>query len=99
MSKDYVEERNARYWIKGTRVPLDSIVFAFLRGASPESIARSFPVSLEEVFGAIAYYLANHTGVDEYLETHNSEFAGMAQRRREANPLLHQKLDAARHDE
>ncbi|MCI0622740.1 MAG: DUF433 domain-containing protein [Acidobacteria bacterium] len=52
MSKEYAEQRDSGYWIKGSRVSLDSIVYAFLRGASPESIAHSFPlISLEEVYG------------------------------------------------
>ncbi len=98
MSKEYVDCRDGGYWVTGTRVSLDSVVFAFLRGASPESIAQSFPVlSLEEVFGAIAYYLANQAEVDNYLRAQEPDFAGLAQRSREANPLLHQKLEEARH--
>ncbi len=98
MSKDYVECRDDGYWIAGTRVSLESVVYAFLRGSSPETIAQSFPVlSLEEVFGAIAYYLGNQTDVDKYLQTQDSDFASIAQRSREANPLLHKKLEEARH--
>jgi len=56
MNKVYVEERDGGYWIAGTRVSLDSIVYAFRRGAAPESIRRSFPVlTLEEVYGAITF--------------------------------------------
>jgi len=58
VSETYVEERNGGYWIAGTRVSLDSIVYAYHRGASPESIQRSFPLlKLEQVYGAIAFYL------------------------------------------
>jgi len=53
MKRDYVEERDGGYWIRGRRVSLDSIVYAFLRGAPPESIAHSFPIiTLEDVYGA-----------------------------------------------
>ena len=45
---EYVEQRNASYYVTGTRVSLDSIVYAFLRGESAESISESFPaLSLE----------------------------------------------------
>ena len=38
----------------GTRVSLDSVVYAFLGGHTAESIAQSFPVlTLEQVYGAI----------------------------------------------
>ena len=30
MTKDYVERRDEGYWIAGTRVSLDSVVYAFL---------------------------------------------------------------------
>jgi uncharacterized protein (DUF433 family) len=54
MDKAYVEKRDGGYWIKGTRISLDSIVYAFQRGAAPETIRRSFPLlSLEEVYGAL----------------------------------------------
>jgi uncharacterized protein (DUF433 family) len=65
MAKDYVE---GSYRVAGSRVSLDSIVHCFREGLSPESIAESFPtLTLEQVCGAIAFYLANQQMVDEYL--------------------------------
>jgi uncharacterized protein (DUF433 family) len=47
---------------------LDSIVHAFRRGESAETICQNFELlRLEEVYGAIAYYLANQAEVDAYL--------------------------------
>jgi hypothetical protein len=45
MEKSYVEQRDGGYWITGTRISLDSIVYAFKRGAAPESMHRAFPHS------------------------------------------------------
>jgi uncharacterized protein (DUF433 family) len=58
--RDYVERRDGGYYLTDTRIGLDSIVHAFKRGSSPESILRSFPLigSLEAVYGALTYYLA-----------------------------------------
>jgi uncharacterized protein (DUF433 family) len=51
-----------------TRVMLDSVVAAFHLGHSAETIAQQYPaLQLEEVYGAIAYYLANQADVDQYL--------------------------------
>ena len=48
MTKECVEERDGGYLVAGTRVSLDSVVYAFLRGTAAESIAQSYPVlSLE----------------------------------------------------
>ena len=68
MAKEYVENKDGNYYVAGTRVSLDSIVHAFLRGESPETICQNFELlRLEEVYGAIAYYLANQTDVGAYL--------------------------------
>ena len=64
----YVEERDNGYWLADSRVALDSIVYAFLAGETAESIAQSFPVlALEQVYGAIAFYLAHRETIDGYL--------------------------------
>ena len=97
MTKDYVEKRDGAYRISGTRVSLDSIVYAFLRGVSPESITHSFPVlTLEEVYGAITFYLAHQTEIDAYLQEGEGEFEALRQQARQANPLLYRKLEEAR---
>ena len=46
MSKDYVTQTNGAYRIAGTRVSLDSVVYAWLNGLSPESIVDSYPTLL-----------------------------------------------------
>lgn len=97
MSRDYIEKRDGGYWAAGTRVSLDSIVYAFLRGAAPEGIAQSYPVlSLEEVYGAIAFYLANQAEIDAMLANNDREFEILRKHTREANPSLHKKLEEAR---
>lgn len=99
LAKFYIEQRDAGYWIEGTRVSLDSVVYAFLNGESPESIAQNFPLlSLEQVYGAITFYLANRATVDAYLQEAEAEFALLQQTCREKNPLLYQKLKAAQTD-
>jgi uncharacterized protein (DUF433 family) len=89
----YVEEREGRYLVANTRVSLDSIVYAFLSGQSAESIAQAFPVlTLEQVYGAIAFYLAHREDVDRYLETGRDEFETARAAARNADPMFYQKL-------
>ena len=93
----YVEQRDGGYWISGTRVALDSIVYAFLEGLSPESIVDNFEtLTLEHVYGAIAYYLGNKAAIDAYLKQSEAEFDELCRQAREAHPLLYQKLEHAR---
>lgn len=43
MNKQYIEKVDDVYRIAGTRVSLDSIVYAFGCGQTAESIAQHFP--------------------------------------------------------
>ena len=101
MDKTYVEQRDGGYFVAGERVSLDSLVYAFRRGASPESIRRSFPVlTLEQVYGAIAYYLAHEREIDAYLEEseRRAEVQGgeINARARAARPELFERLERVR---
>lgn len=65
ITKQYVEQRDKGFWITGSRISLDSVVYAFRSGLSPESIVQSFPLlTLEQVYGAIAFYLTNRDEID-----------------------------------
>jgi uncharacterized protein (DUF433 family) len=87
MAKEYVEQRNGGYYVAGTRVSLDSIVLAFLRGESPEGIADSFPtLAMENIFGALSFYLANRDLVDEYLRKGDQEFNALSRGSPAAKP-------------
>jgi uncharacterized protein (DUF433 family) len=97
MGKEYVEHRDGGYFIEGTRVSLDSVVYAFLRGESPEGIADSFPaLRLEEIFGALAFYMANRDSVDQYLADGRRDFESLRQQSRRSHPRLYAKLAEAR---
>ncbi len=51
-----------------TRVMIDSVLAGFHQGDSAETIREDYPaLSLEEVYGAIADYLANRAELDIYL--------------------------------
>jgi uncharacterized protein (DUF433 family) len=97
MATEYVERRNGGYFIKDARVSLDSVVYAFLRGESPEGIAESFPsLGLEQIFGALAFYIANREAVDQYLRQGREEFEALREQARRNNPALYRKLSEAR---
>jgi uncharacterized protein (DUF433 family) len=96
LAKPYIEQRDTGYWITGTRISLDSVVLSYLNGESPENMAQNFPLlSLEQIYGAIAFYLSNRDIVDTYLEKSEAEFQQLQKSCREKNPLLYQKLKAA----
>jgi len=68
MAREYVETRDSGYYVIGSRVSLESVICLFLEGASPETIVDEFPtLSLEQVYGAITFYLADRAKIDAYL--------------------------------
>lgn len=96
-NRSYVDHRDGGYWLAGSRVSLDSVVYAFHQGQSAESIAQSFPVlSLEAVYGAITFYLANRNVIDDYLRQARSQYESQRQAARDADPAFYQKLADAR---
>jgi uncharacterized protein (DUF433 family) len=72
----YVEVRDRGYWIAGSRISLDSVVRAFLSGLAPETIVTDcFPLlKIEQVYGAITWYLAHRQEFDAYLRKADVEF-------------------------
>jgi uncharacterized protein (DUF433 family) len=85
--KSYVRiDDHGVYRIGDSRVMLDSLVAAFHQGHSPETIHQQYPaLSLEDVYGSIAYYLANAAEIDAYLKRQDAEW-DKARARAEARP-------------
>ena len=101
MNRVYVEKKKGGYWIKETRISLDSIVYAFNRGESPESILGSFPLlTLEEIYGALTFYLANKEEIDANLAESERRFKKDAETNRgklkASNPALFERLGKAK---
>jgi uncharacterized protein (DUF433 family) len=96
-AKPYVEQRDGGYWVAGTRVSLDSLVYAFREGHTAESLAQSFPVlTLEQVYGALTYYLAHREVIDAYLRQQEADFPTLQQDLQQRDPMFYQKLADAR---
>jgi uncharacterized protein (DUF433 family) len=52
-----------------TRVALDTVISAFLDGATAEEITHQYPaLDLADVYSVIAYYLRRRAEVDAYLQ-------------------------------
>jgi uncharacterized protein (DUF433 family) len=94
METSYVMEVDGTYRITGSRVSLDSVVYDFLSGLSPESIADNYDtLTLEQVYGVITYYLAHRTEVDARLRRNHAKFDDLRLQARATHPLLYQKLE------
>ena len=75
-------DRDGVVRVGGTRVTLDTLVYAFNEGASAEEIALRYPsLDLVDVYSAITYFLQNRAEVEAYLR----EREGRANEVREQN--------------
>jgi uncharacterized protein (DUF433 family) len=82
------EDRDGAIRLTGSRVPLDTVVYEFNQGATPEQIQDSFPsLSLHTIYGAIAFYLEQQEAVDDYLRGREQE-AQELQRKIESRPEM-----------
>lgn len=76
-----------------------SIVYDFRQGGTPEQIVLSFPtLNLEQIYGAIAFYLQNREEIDEYLRQGEIEFEDLSQAWKLKNAHFHEKLEKARQE-
>jgi uncharacterized protein (DUF433 family) len=74
MSKEFVDRREGSLYLAGSRVPLAHLIREFQRGESPEAIRLHYPtLSLEQVYGAITFYLGNKEEVDSDITQRESE--------------------------
>jgi len=68
MAKDYIQRREGSFYLIVSGVPLAHVVYEFQNGAAPEAVRLGYPtLSLEQVYGVIAFYLANKEEVDRDL--------------------------------
>lgn len=93
----YVTQTPDGAWrLAGTRVSLDSILRAYWQGRVPEAIVLDFPsLSLEQVYGAIAFYLGHREELDAYLALQDERWAEVRLESERANGPLLARLRAA----
>jgi len=95
---EYVEQRNGGFYVAGSRVSLDSIVYSFRAGDSPETIRQNFSsLSLEQVYGAIAFYLAHEQEVSANIAEGEEALNSSVPPLSESRPELYTRLEGARH--
>lgn len=78
---------------------MDSIVYSFKAGDSPETIRHSFSsLTLEQVYGAIAFYLAHEQKVDSNIREGEEAIQNSVPPLSESRPDLYARLERARRE-
>ena len=97
MNSEYIEQRHGGYYVAWTRISIESVVYSFNEGHSPEAIQEDFPsLKRAQIYGAIAFYLDHQSEIDKHLEDTEREFKGNAIPLEQANPSLWAKVQRAK---
>ena len=77
----YVEVRGGGYYVAGTRIGLDVLMYDFQNGRSAEAIFEAYPSigSLAKVYGAITFLLEHPAEVEAYLKNQHQRYEQVKQ--------------------
>ena len=75
-TNEYIEVRNGGYYVAGTRIGLDVVVYDFRDGRSADAIFEAYPSigSLAKVYGAITFILEHPKEIEAYLEDQDGRY-------------------------
>lgn len=84
-------------YVSETRVPLETVVFHFNHGATPEEIVQNFPsLNLVDVYGVLTYYLNDREAVDSYLADFRRRFQSVREQASSTKTSVRERLLARR---
>ena len=75
-TNEYIELRNGGYYVTGTRIGLDVVIYDFRDGRSADAIFEAYPSigSLAKVYGAITFILEHPKEIEAYLEDQDGRY-------------------------
>ena len=93
-ASEYVEDRDGKVCIAGTRIGLDVFIYAYRRGKTAPALLEAFPSigSVAKVNGVIAFIL-NHP---EFVEAYLREQDALWDKFREEHPIPEDMLERLR---
>jgi uncharacterized protein (DUF433 family) len=93
MPQEFIERRESGFYIVGSRIPIDRVVWEYRNGENPIAIQLHYPtLTLDQVKAAIDFYLDHRAEVDTVIA--ENERAVQEFRRTHPNPPgLKEKLE------
>lgn len=97
MPHSIMEKKDDGYFIVGSRVPLDTVVYLWRDGLTDQMIQEAYPsLDLREVRGAIDFYLTNRADIDPRMEQCEREEDAVVARMAASAPEFLRRLQSAR---
>jgi Protein of unknown function (DUF433) len=82
--------------VAGSRVTLASVIYEYRDGAAAETIRQNFPtLSLEQIYGAIAFFLGHEQEVGSYLSELEKKWDELERAAKPASAELQQRIEEA----
>jgi len=92
-----LREQDGALRVGRTRVTLETVLWEFQQGATPEAIVERYPIlELADVYDVVAYYLRHRDDVDAYLEAQEQTFRDVADEVLRAFPSRFTRADLER---
>jgi uncharacterized protein (DUF433 family) len=93
-ASEYLEIRDGKVCVSGTRIGLDVLIYDFRRGETPEGILQAHPSigSLAKVYDAITFVLEHPQAIESYLQ----EQEALWNKFREEHPIPDELLERLR---
>ena len=90
-TNQYVEVRNGGYYVAGTRIGLDVVIYSFRRGKGPEAILEAFPSigSPAKMDGVMKFIHEHPAEIEAYLADMDRTFEEIKRQ----NPIPQDMLD------
>lgn len=89
----YIEECEGVAYVRGSRVPLESLIWSWREGLSAEEIREAYStLTLSEVYGAIAYYLDHREAVDQQAIIGLAQYEAQRQAAEAADPVRYRAI-------
>jgi uncharacterized protein (DUF433 family) len=98
-TNQYVEVRNGGYYVAGTRIGLDVVVYDFQAGRSADAIFEAYPSIglLARVYGAITFILEHPKEIEVYLEDQDRRYEEF-KAQRPLTPEMIERFERAKHE-
>lgn len=80
-SNEFVELRNGAYYVRGTRIGLDVLIWPLRRGELCEDLAEEFPdIGRARMTGIVAFINAHPDAIETYLDDQARRWEEMTSR-------------------
>ena len=90
---EYMRQRDGGWYVGDSVVSVYSVIALWEQGYSPEEIQASFsPLSLQDVYGTILYYMEHREQMNAFFRTQDALFHQMKAENEASKPEFYEEM-------